>query len=122
VTTKRAERWGARISAVEPVLKAALDEDPPPTLEEVTRRVGQLSIATLRCSFPTYWRQLAARRAEHRLRTKEEKIRSILLTGLEESPPPSFETLALRVTLTSRNTLKQHFRQLLEKGTLQNIR
>jgi len=96
VVAKRAERWRARIRAAEAVLKTALHEDRPPSIEEVTQRVGQLSVKTLQDYFPVYWQQLTARRAEHRRRTKEENIRAILLAGLQESPPPSFETLALR--------------------------
>jgi hypothetical protein len=34
VVAKRAERWSARIRTAEAVLKTALHEDPPPSIEE----------------------------------------------------------------------------------------
>jgi len=96
VTTKRAECWSNKIKGVEAALRAAVTQDPPPTLAEVTKRGGHLSIGTIRCHFPQYHRELAQRRAEHRAQLKVQEVRSILLAGLAECPPPSFETLARR--------------------------
>ncbi len=88
----------------------ALQEEPPPSLIEIARRLKIGTRKTLRKFCPNVGELLAERRADCRavrLAYREAALRSALV----EAPPPSIRHVARRLGL-SKNTLKLTFRSL----------
>lgn len=62
INVKRVEWKKTRLSRVELALRTALDEDPPPSLREMTRRLGPSWLQSLRQHFPVLCDALENRR------------------------------------------------------------
>jgi hypothetical protein len=92
-------RRNRRLDA-EKLLKAALIEEPPPTVKEVAARVGHRSGAMLHYWFPDLYAALAAR-ASRRRDWRLAKLQSFLETAVTQEPPPSGEAVAAGVGVTS---------------------
>lgn len=96
INTKRAEQRRVHLNGIRRVLETALKEDPPPTLTEVSRRVGYLDFQPLQRSFPTLCVALQDRRKEYRSRRSAE-LRTAFEALLSEDPPLSVRKAFQRV-------------------------
>jgi hypothetical protein len=81
------------------MLRAALIEDPPPSLQSVFRRMGFRSSGyRFYERFPELCRAVSARYKTHRSKSFDvEKTRQALEAALIEEPPPSFSLVANRI-------------------------
>ena len=80
----------------EQVLRAALIEEPPPTVKDVAKRVGHPIGQTMRRWFPDLYGAMAER-ASRRRDWWLEKIRSVIEVATAEEPPCSGKAIAARV-------------------------
>ena len=105
IKAKRAAVKLARRSRVASTLRAALSEDPPPTVEEVASRLGYGTGNSL-CAWEP---RLCARLIERRRRFAEQSKKALknrLKVVLKENPPPSLREVHARLGVTraiSRN-------------------
>ena len=76
-----------RISAIQVALKNALNDDPPPSLDEVAKRFGYASSGVLRTYSSTLCDKLLARRRRHR-RLQFLELKKKLQATLLEWPAP----------------------------------
>lgn len=96
-------------------LKAALKEDPPPSLRDLAARLGYKSESSLRQASPELSRNIVARHRAVRTNKRRVKfierdsqaIRSVLEAALEQECPPSLEKLRLAVECERRTLLKR---------------
>lgn len=90
------KNWSFDPVEAEKVLKAALEEIPPPSITEIIRRLGvKCSHKRLRKHFPTEYRQIVDRYLAIRKKPfDEEGTRAKLLAALEENPPRSLSSVA----------------------------
>ena len=99
IKAKRAAVQLARRSRVASTLRAALSEDPPPTVEEVASRLGYGAGNSLSAWEP----RLCARLIEHRRRFAEQSKKALknrLKVVLKENPPPSLREVHARLGVT----------------------
>lgn len=93
VAARSGDYFRPRVSsgAMLEALRAALDEEPPPSLTDVSRRIGRgASITTLHKKFPQKSRQIVERYAAVKKRRLDDKaIENKLLAAVETHPPPS---------------------------------
>jgi hypothetical protein len=82
-------------------LRAALEEEPPASLEQISKRLGFGSPTPLRNYFPDLYRALVARRANYRANQRD-KMRSALEAMLTEEPPPTVPAVCERLGLSER--------------------
>lgn len=83
---------------VEGRLRAALQESPPPSMEEVARRMGYYQ-PRIRYNFPELCAQIVARYREQ-LKSKHPhplKVRRVFRVALTEFPPPSLQSVLRRL-------------------------
>ncbi|HEX8162900.1 MAG TPA: TniQ family protein [Pyrinomonadaceae bacterium] len=101
------------IERVSELLRAALNENPPPSLQEVSRRLGKGgSTVTLHKKFPEESRVIIERYcAHHKRRLDDESIEKKLRAALEIVPPPSMPEVS-RDMGVSRPTLLSKFPEL----------
>jgi len=90
---------------IENILRAALTEEPPPTIKELAKRIGHRGGSTLRLWFPDLYGVLAER-SSHRRDSRLAQIQSVLETAVKEEPPPSGESVAARIGVTSSHLSK----------------
>lgn len=83
---------------VEGRLRAALQESPPPSLEEVARRMGYYQ-PRIRYNFPELCAQIVARYREQLKSSHPHplKVRRVFRTALTEFPPPSLQSVLRRL-------------------------
>lgn len=99
LSAKIAEQKRARVAAIEPALEEALRENPPPSLQEITKRLGFSSISTLKAYAPGLCEKLKTHRRAYRERCCVE-LRSKLEAVLTENPPPSLRSVYARFNVT----------------------
>ena len=100
IKAKRAAIQQARRTGIASALKTALSEDPPPTLEEVARRVGYASNMCLRAWEPRLCTRLVERR--HRFAEQSKKVlKNRLKAALRDTPPPSLAAVHARLGITT---------------------
>ncbi|MGA9059897.1 MAG: TniQ family protein [Terriglobia bacterium] len=85
----------ARISAMQMALKNALNDEPPPSLDEVARRLGYTSSGVLRTYFSTLCDRILARRQLHR-KLKLLELKKKLQATLLEWPAPCIASVCRR--------------------------
>lgn len=93
------------------VIDAALVESPPPSLQEVARRVGDKTPDLLWRHFPDDCLRITNRWTAHRSQWLEERLcrcRETIDTALAEEPPPTLEEVAKRAKVIS-DFLRQYF-------------
>jgi hypothetical protein len=95
------------------VLRAALRENPPPSLKEVSRRLGKgASTATLHNKFPEESRAISERYcAYNKRRLDDEYIEKKMHAALAIVPPPSMPEVS-RDLRVARSTLLRKFPEL----------
>ncbi len=118
VQRSREYRRNRRLN-VEKVLKAALIEEPPPTIRGVANRVGHRNGQTLRTWFPDLYGALAAR-ASRRRDWWLANIRSVLEAAVTQEPPPSGDAVAAGAGVASsqlRTLFPDLWRELVARHT-----
>ena len=101
IREKISQEKKARISGMQMALKNALNDDPPPSLDEVARRSGYSSSGVLRTYFSTLCDKILARRQLHRklqLLELKKKLKATLL----EWPAPCIASLCRRFNVQRR--------------------
>lgn len=99
IKAKRAAARKARRDRTAAGLKSALNEDPPPTLEEVAKRLGYDSDNSIKALES----RLCARLVERRRRLVERAKKALkkkLKAALRENPPPSMRKVLTRLGIT----------------------
>ncbi len=79
-------------------MELALEEEPPPSLTQLARRLGFKSYSRLTTCSKSLSAVLKARYADYQQQIRLERIRNVLTNALEsdESPPPSLRKIAQR--------------------------
>lgn len=98
---------------VSDVLRCALEENPAPSLQEISRRLGKgASTVTLHKKFPEESRIISERYcAQNKRRLDDESIERKMRAALETVPPPSMPEVSRDVGV-SRSTLLVKFPEL----------
>jgi TniQ protein len=99
IQAKRVAVKLARRSRVGPALKAALNEDPPPPLEQVASRLGYATGHSIRAWEPRLCARLIARRRGFAEQSKK-ALKKRLKAMLKENPPPSLREVHARLGIT----------------------
>jgi DNA-binding MarR family transcriptional regulator/DNA-binding phage protein len=82
----------ARISTMERALRNALNHEPPPSLDELRKRLGYSCSTVLKNHFPLLCEEVMTRRRLHR-RQKILKLTKTLQSALSDVPAPSLISL-----------------------------
>lgn len=109
IKLKRERAAAGRRTALAAALESALAEEPPPSLAEITRRLGNAR-GTMRDVEPELRGKLVARRREFVERSKE-GLRQRLEATLKDDPPPSLREVHARIGIT-HNVLYENFPEL----------
>jgi transcriptional regulator with XRE-family HTH domain len=109
IKLKRVRAAAARRTALVDVLGSALAEDPPPSLAQITRRLGYAR-GTMRDAEPELCGKLVARRRRFVERSRE-ALRQRLEATLKEDPPPSLREVHARLGIT-HNVLYENFPEI----------
>ena len=89
----------ARVAAIEPTLEQALQESPPPSLRQVTKRLGFSATCVLKAHAPDLYERLKTHwQAYARIRRTE--LQNKLKAVLQEKPPPSLRSVYSRQGVT----------------------
>jgi AraC-like DNA-binding protein len=99
IKAKRTNVQAARRITVASALKAALSEDPPPTVEQVAARLGYASRNTIHIWEPRLCARLIARRQRFVERSKK-ALKERMKAMLKEDPPPSLRDVYARLGIT----------------------
>jgi len=99
IKAKRANVQAARRITVASALKAALSEDPPPTVEQVADRLGYANENTIRIWAPRLCARLIARRRGFAEQSKK-ALKNRLKGMLKENPPPSLQEVYAQLGIT----------------------
>ncbi|WP_432264763.1 TniQ family protein [Candidatus Methylomirabilis limnetica] len=110
ISAKRIALRKTRLNAVELALQAALEEDPPPSLREMTRRLGPSWLQSLRQHFPVLCDALENRRKQYR-DSRGAELQKAFMALLSEDPPPSVVKACQRVGV-SQGTFSSKFPDL----------
>jgi AraC-like DNA-binding protein len=110
LVVKRTTHGQQRKRTQEQLLRAALKEDPPPTVGSLAQRLGYKSSAILRRRWPGLYAALVKRSSE-RNHNRWRRLNTALVVALREEPPPSLATIAQRVA-QHPTTLRNHFPEL----------
>ena len=95
----RREHRRRRRLRIETAFRAALTEEPAPTLKQVAYRLGYKTTRPYDHYFSSLLKTVAAHARNHRQQQKSQ-IRAVLEAALKEDPPPLMQTVARRVGLT----------------------
>jgi methylphosphotriester-DNA--protein-cysteine methyltransferase len=96
ILVRRARYWEKQRNGIRLKLNAALLECPPPSLSEVSARVGYKSGAGLRRSYPELFAAILKRHTKYR-KTQFYDIRCQLKAVLREESPPTLRATAERL-------------------------
>jgi hypothetical protein len=99
IKAKRAAVQVARRRTAASALKAALSENPPPTVEQVASRVGYGSENSMRAWEPRLCARLIERRRKFAEQSKK-ALKKRLKSVLKENPPPSLREVYTRLGIT----------------------
>lgn len=107
IAVKRKDWEKRRVEQMRHDVRAALFEQPPPTLRELSQRIGFQTSTTLRFWVPDLVDELIKRRAEH---TANEivKLRAVLSEAFQEVPAPSFNSVARRLQCSTSFLMEKH--------------
>lgn len=109
IVIRRAEYWTRHQNCVRIKLKATLLEDPPPTLNQVAKRIGYKTSAGLRHHYLELSRAISTRHATYH-KTQFENIRYDLQSILGEETP-----LCLRATASRLGKPSDYLREQFPK-------
>lgn len=91
------------------MVQEALQENPPPSIKEVMRRLGEKRSHNLYRHFPDSYRALSSRYADYKKAKSQEEMQRTLEAVIKnnEYPPPSMEEVARRLK-PDRRTLERN--------------
>lgn len=95
IIARRKECRARQLNSLKIKLEELLIEDPPPTLQAVSKRLGHKSTAILFLSYPDLCQAISKRHATH-CKAQFESIGTKLEEFLQENPPPSLRIAARR--------------------------
>jgi hypothetical protein len=101
------ERAEQQLYELRLVVTAALAEQPPPTLHEMSRRLGFQTSTTLRSLAPDLADQLLRRRVDYEAIEKA-TLREVLSRILGENPVPSLSSVARRLQRSTTFLREKH--------------
>lgn len=105
---KRQEEWKQRRRGeLRVVVAAAIPEEPPPTLHDLSRRLGFQTSTTLRSWVPDLADRLLRERAEHAAREKAH-LHAVLCDALHENPAVSLNSVARRLQCSATFLREKH--------------
>ncbi len=107
IAVKRKGWEKRRVEQLRHDVRAALFEQPPPTLRELSQRLGFQTSTTLRFWMPDLADELIKRRAEHTA-NQIVKLRAVLSEALQEVPAPSFNSVARRLQCSTSFLMEKH--------------
>jgi hypothetical protein len=96
-----------QLDSAQQMLRAAIEENPSPSLEQVRKRLGYETTTILRNHFPELCRALVARGASDRADRKN-KVRATLEAILSEEPPPTIPAVCQRLGLSESRLYNLH--------------
>jgi AraC-like DNA-binding protein len=97
---KIAQRRNAEMVGKGEILKAALSENPPPTAEQMAKRLGFASAGVLRRNFPALYQALLGQRKAHEEDLRKE-LHLGLISALAEDPAPTVPAVCERLGVSS---------------------
>jgi len=92
-------------------LTAFVKSEPPPSLEDVARRLECYPLV-LQHHFPDLSHEIKVRHADYRKARQQAKIQPVLLDALDEAPPPSLQEIVRRLGHKNSSYLYQYFPEL----------
>lgn len=95
IIARRAKCRTKQLNILKTKLEAILLEDPPPTLQEVTKRLGYMANTSLIGNYPELSQAISARHATY-CKAKFQGIGRKLKEVLREEPPPTLRAAAAR--------------------------
>jgi len=98
---------------LEAVMRAYLDEDSPPSINEIACRLEYKSSGGIRERFPELCRAIVAKRKQQVLR-KKEAIRRALEGARVETPPPTLKQIGRRFGYTAEGAVVRAFPDLCQ--------
>jgi hypothetical protein len=99
LSAKLASQREARVAAIEPALKQALQETPPPTVREVCKRLGFSAGCVLKAHATVLYERLKVRGRDHAEACRTE-VQGKLKAMLSEVPPPPPKEVYARLGVT----------------------
>jgi DNA-binding phage protein len=96
------------------LINKALQEEPPPSVREVARRLGYNGVIPFRNKFPEQYRHVLARITEFR-RMGWDLVRQTLADALHENPPPTLHEISKRSNGKSITNIKKHWPHLIKR-------
>ena len=99
LSARIAEQRRARVAAIEPALEEALQQNPPPSLLQVAKRLGFSAACVLKAHAPGLYEKVKEHRQAHEERCRVE-LRGKLEAALMENPPPSLKSVYSRLGVT----------------------
>lgn len=100
----------AELKKMEVTIHAMIEEDPPPSMLETSKRLG-CHYLTFQKHFPTQHQQIKERYSAYKAKKYDrERVSSTLLSAKDELPPPSLTSIAKRLGC-SPGFLRLNFRQ-----------
>lgn len=110
--TKKARAYYSHrmdVERVGRVLKLACKEEPPPTIGEISRRLGRgCSVPSLKATFPQQYRAIVERHARFRRRFDYAAVEKVLRDSLGQEPPQSFPAICRRLGVLQMTVLRAH--------------
>ena len=93
------------------VLQEIIDEDPPPSLEDVALRLRYRPLV-LQYHFPEFCQKIKVRHADYKKVCQQQKIQPVLEAALQEYPPPSLLEITRRLGYKNHSYLSKYFPEL----------
>lgn len=98
-------------SIINIILTEVINEDPPPSLEDVALRL-KYRPDVLQYHFPELCHLVKIRHAEFKKISQKQKIQPVLEAALQEIPPPSLSSIARRLGYKNNSYLYRYFPEL----------
>jgi transcriptional regulator with XRE-family HTH domain len=100
-----------KLQVIQLVLQQVLQESPPPSLQDVARRLNYRSLV-LQYHFPNLCSQIQLNHAAYRKLERQQRIQPVLEAALEELPPPSLLEVVRRLGYKNNSYLYTYFPSL----------
>jgi hypothetical protein len=107
ISQKIAELTKTELGRKGKILKAALEEDPPLTAEQMARRLGFGCPGVLRRRFPVQYQALLQKRRGYE-EAQRNQLRSDLIKALAEKPAPTVPDICRRLGISTSRVYCQH--------------
>ena len=104
---KIAQRKKTEMNGKGEILKAALEEDPPLTAEQMARRLGFGCPGVLRRNFPAQYQALLEKRTAYE-EAQRKQLRSDLISALAENPAPTVPAVCHRLGISTTRVYCLH--------------